>query len=90
MEHTVADRGDLIGAGDHAMVLILQGIHDHLDRHLMIGHGIFHNELILACRLMGQLRTLDADPLTQAFCDHALIGHIDQLIFQGRTPTVYY
>ena len=81
MENPVSDCGDFIHAGNHAVLLVLQRIHNHLDGHFVIWHGTFQNIFILIRRLMGQLGALDADSLTEAFSNYTLIIHINQLIF---------
>ena len=81
VKHPVADGRDLVCVLDDAVIFVLEGFHDHLDGHCVIRHGILHHILVLISGLMGQLRTFNADPLTQSFRDNALVVHVDQLVF---------
>ena len=67
---------------------ILKGIQNQPDRHLVVRHGLLGHVLVFARGLVSQHRTFDTDSFAQAFCHYALVGHIDQLIFQGRTSAV--
>ena len=90
VKNSVADGRDLVRVLDNAVSLVLQRVHDHLDGNGMVRHRVLHHILVLVRRLMGQLGALDADPLAQAFCDHALVFHVNKLIFQGGTSAVNY
>ena len=88
MDNTVTNGIDFIHGFDDTMVGVNKGSKDFLDPIYMIGDLAFHANLILACRRVGQDRTIDTDTFYQAFGDDGFIFHVDQLILNGRTATV--
>ena len=84
----MTDGRNLIRIFDHAVAGILKRFHNQFNSCLVSRHIFLDLHLVLASRLMGQLGTGNADPLTEAFGDYTLVIHIDQLIFQRRTSAV--
>ena len=83
LHHTVAHRGDLGQIFDHADLGVYQSVLDLHECRNVIGH--VHRQLLLAAvgGLMTENTISKANSLAVSFCEYFLIGHINQLIFQG-------
>ena len=89
LHDTMPHRGDLAHGIEHLALALAQ----HL-LHLLKSAGV-SGKLNLVAEFTARVgraadRTARADALANALCDHALVGHIKQLIFQRRAACVDY
>ena len=90
VENAVADRVDLVHAGDNTVCRVDQRVQNGLDRLCVGGHGNVNGvDLLLALHegLVGEL-TVDPDALAQALRQKNLAVHINELILQGGAAGV--
>lgn len=84
----VPDRVDLLHGLDRAVFFVEQRVQYEFERDFVVGHVLL-DDRFAAARFVRELGTADTDAFASAFRDHALRIHVDELIFQGRTPRVY-
>ena len=84
VDHPVTHRIDLTHGGNHAVVLVHQGIHNGLDGLRVGGHSHVHSVQHLLARQLGLVGELavNADALTQALGQQFAGGGIQQLVLQ--------
>ena len=87
VHHPVADGVDLIDVLD-ALACTGGHLFDQLKESLGVGGENRRGSGLVAVRLMGDHAALHADALAQAFAQHLLAFHIDQLILQGGRTAV--
>ena len=81
--HTVSHRVDLGKGTDHAHLLIGELLDHQLHRGGMIRHIRHFLHFFPARRLMGDVASIDADPLAQSLCQNRFRIAVDELILQG-------
>ena len=83
MDHSVADRIDLVKRLDHTVLRINKLSHNKLYCSLMILHLFLDNDILMSRNLVGQLGALNTDTLYKAFAQDILCVHVNDLILQG-------
>ena len=84
----MSDCGDLVDAGDNAVIRIDQSVEDELDGLLVGRHRRLVDVVFLARNLMGQNGAGDADSLAETFCLDGFIGSVDELVLKGGAACV--
>ena len=88
VDHPVSHRADFAHGGNHAVVLVRQGVQHGLDGLGVGGHGDVDGvQGVLPLGLVGEF-AVDADALAQALGQQNAARRVQKLILQGGTPRV--
>ena len=85
---TVTDSRNLVKALDGAVFGVEKRILDRLKRLGVVLHLSLALDLAAVGSLKADKSTVGADPFTVALCEYALVGHVDQLVFERRAACV--
>ncbi len=89
MYDSVADCIDFVHRLDDAVVRVNQGSQDLLDPVHMVRNDARQHNLVLAGRSVRQAGAFDPDSFDETLGNDGFVFHVDQLILNGRTATVY-
>ena len=80
--YAVTDRGDLAEILDRAVLGVDKSVFDRLKSLSVVFHLCFALDFLTVVCLKADERAVGTDPLAVSFCEHALVCHIDKLIFK--------
>ena len=84
----VADSGELVKRGEHAVAAPLQRVQHQLDRDLVVRDGRLLDQRFQPRLRVLDLGAVDTDPLHQPLGQNGLVVHVEELILQGGTAAV--